>query len=117
MLLKLLDLFYPNTCLFCADSLVQGEQFLCVMCCNDMPVIPYKSGDCPPVSNQLKGKVDFENTYSLYYYNKFGKTGKLLKEIKYRGNRELGLHLGRLFGEQLKSNECIQNIDTIVPVP
>lgn len=115
--INLLDLFYPNACLFCAEKLVRGEHFLCINCFNDLPVIVSNDGICPSVSNQLKGKVPFHYTYSLYFYNKAGKTGKLLKDLKYRGNRELGLYLGRVFGEKIKKHSGYEKIDFIVPVP
>ena len=114
---NLLNLVFPKVCIYCVKNLYAGEEFLCVACTKDLPLVPWNKGDCSPVSNQLKGKVNFAYTYSLYYYFKAGKTGKLLKDIKYRGNKGLGVFLGRRFGERLKENPTIVEIDLIVPVP
>jgi ComF family protein len=114
---NLLNLVFPKVCIYCVKNLYAGEEFLCVACTKDLPLVPWNKGDCFPVSNQLKGKANFIYTYSLYYYFKAGKTGKLIKEIKYRSNKELGISLGRRFGERLKENPTIKEIDFIVPVP
>ena len=114
---KFLNLFYPNACLCCSENLVAGELFLCIVCDLDLPVIPWSNENTPSVASQLKGKVNFESAYSLFYYSKTGKTGKLIKEIKYKGNKELGEYLGSRFGERLLTISSMNTVDFVLPVP
>ena len=41
---------------------------------------------------------------------------KLMHEFKYRGNKELGLYLGRLLGRSLQESR-FNDIDALVPLP
>jgi len=42
----------------------------------------------------------------------------LMHQFKYKGNKELGIYLGRLMGEYLKqSNRFDKNIDGLIPLP
>lgn len=112
-----LDLVYPNACTYCARELLPGDDHLCLHCLEDLPIVPWQIGQCLKVENQLKGKMIFEFTYARYYYHKFGKTGVLLKQLKYRGNKSLGIFLGRQFGVGLVQDPTINNIDFILPIP
>lgn len=116
-ILSCLDLIYPNSCLCCARELLSGDAFLCLHCLSDLSQVPWVQGEAPKVSAQLKGKMLFENTYAMYYYHKFGNSGTLLKELKYRGNKGLGVFLGRQFGKMLKADETLMEVDYILPVP
>ena len=115
--LQVLDLLYPHSCLYCAMNLVKGEDYLCLNCVKDLPLIPWNEGECPSVANQLKGKILFEKTYSHLYYFKSGITGRLLKEIKYRGNYKLAYHLGKQFGNSIVHHDKEARFDFIVPIP
>jgi ComF family protein len=41
----------------------------------------------------------------------------LLHQLKYSGNRELGIYFGRIYGNELKFTSFFEDIDCLVPVP
>jgi len=41
----------------------------------------------------------------------------MVHQLKYKGNREIGILLGELFGLKLKESALYESIDLIVPVP
>ncbi len=54
---------------------------------------------------------------SLLYFSKDSVLQHIVHEIKYKGNRELGLFMGRKMGEALFYSQRFKNIDALVPLP
>jgi len=50
-------------------------------------------------------------------FSKEGKTKKLIHELKYNGNENIGTFLGNWIGELLIENKQFTEVDFIVPVP
>lgn len=63
------------------------------------------------------GRVPIEMGASLYYFNKKSNVQRLLHHIKYKGGKELAMHLGRVYGKNLKHAAYFDKVDAIVPVP
>ena len=51
------------------------------------------------------------------FYRKKGNTQKLIHDLKYKGNEEIGVLFGNWLGEILKENKEFSAIDYIIPVP
>lgn len=114
---SIFNLLYPKTCLYCSVNLIDGEEFLCITCLNELPISPVLNGKSSPVETQIAGKIPFQHTYSFMYYYKNGISGHLLKQIKYHKNQDLALYLGSLFGKSISFDPTLKNIDAIIPVP
>ncbi|MFD1142832.1 ComF family protein [Larkinella insperata] len=115
----LLNLFYPNPCLLCQDSLQQSEEIICTACRLQLPETGQHRGEAL-IDGQTKfaGKVPVEFVYAYLYFTKRGKTQRLIHALKYRGNKEVGNLLGRWYGNQLKTDIHLNDhIDLIVGVP
>lgn len=111
-----ISLVFPETCLACNRLLVKGEDHLCTFCRHDLPI-----GAAATHHNLLKNKFVHEPriTYVKAFlpFKKFGITQKLLHHLKYRGNYELGVMLGKWFGEALVQDKDFPHFDWVVPVP
>lgn len=115
----LLNLFYPNPCLLCQNSLQKDEELICTTCRLQLPETSQHRGDAL-VSGQVKfaGKVPVDFVYAYLYFTKKGKTQRLIHALKYRGHKEVGSLLGRWYGHQLKTDTQLhERIDLIVGVP
>lgn len=115
----LLNLFYPNPCLLCQRTLQPQEELICTSCRLKLPETGQHRGNAM-VSGQLKfaGKVPVEFVYAYLYFQKKGKTQKLIHALKYRDCKEVGSLLGRWYGYQLKTeSQLTDTIDLIVGVP
>lgn len=113
----LLDIIYPRSCEACGESLLGGENLICVNCLMNLPktnshLISYES-----LSNKFWGKIKVSNTFSYLKFSKNGKVQKLLHELKYRNKPELGKTLGQLYGTDLKAYNFDKKIDVLIGVP
>jgi predicted amidophosphoribosyltransferase len=109
------SLIYPETCLLCNDVLQKNEVQICTICTIDLPVTNHhKSINDNPVFNDLKIIENLSSAASFLKYNKHGKAQKLLKALKYGGNYEIGLILGKMYGSHLKD---IIDPDLMIPLP
>jgi ComF family protein len=54
---------------------------------------------------------------ALYKFSKMSKVQHLLHALKYRNHPEIGIALGKIYGETLLSVDLQNEIDLIIPVP
>jgi ComF family protein len=81
-----------------------------------MPRTAFHQDSENAVSKLFWGRVDIQFATSYYYYAKGSRYQKLIHKIKYKGEKELGQELGRLFGLELR-NSPLADVDIIIPVP
>lgn len=115
-LLDLLMFFFPVNCLVCGKRLGSPEGVLCLECEFKMPRTAYRDHQDNPVSKVFWGRVQVEMGTSLLRFEKGSAYQTLLHDLKYRGNRKVGLYLGRLLGHELKDT-TFSSCDLLVPVP
>lgn len=69
------------------------------------------------VTNKFHGKVKVSNGTALYRYNKNARIQRLMHKIKYKEGQNIGMYLGRIFGNSVHQLSWSQDIDMIIPVP
>jgi ComF family protein len=62
------------------------------------------------------GRARIENTASYLYFQKKGIVQSILHKLKYKGEKELGVFMGRIYGYELRDTLFAQ-VDVIIPVP
>ncbi len=117
MLGNLLNLFYPNLCVSCNQSLVQTERYLCLGCLIKLPETKDHLMKENGVEKTLWGRIPFERAFSFLYFNQKGITQKLLHELKYKGNEELAHFLGELYAEKIRKTVENHGINAILAIP
>ncbi|QVY64808.1 ComF family protein [Polaribacter sp. Q13] len=117
ILKDLFNLFYPKLCANCDDQLTQNENVICTFCRHDLPLTNFTNYTENKISKTFYGRVAIEKAYSLLFYRKEGITKKLIHELKYKGNEEIGIFFGNWLGEILKENNEFSDINIIIPVP
>lgn len=113
----LLDLFYPNLCINCSESLMQGEKVLCLKCITELPKTNFQHKENNLVEQRFWGKVKVEKATSFLYFRKGSITQTILHELKYKRNQSVGHFIGELAGLELADLSYFSDIDIIVPVP
>lgn len=113
----IIDLFFPNLCLVCDEGLVSGEEQLCLSCFNKIHKTNYHLAKDNPVEKRFWGKVRLERASSYFFFQKGSDFQKLIHELKYRGNKEIGIVLGKYAALDLLQSEDFNSIDVIIPVP
>lgn len=111
-----IDLFFPNLCMACSEALTGNEKVFCTSCLTKLPLTHFWSQKDNPVEQLFWGKVSIENAASFIYFEKESRFQHALHELKYKGKKNVGIQLGKLFGNYLKESS-FSAIDVIVPVP
>jgi ComF family protein len=115
---SVLQLFFPHVCAGCGDDLLNEESLLCLHCLSSMPETNFHFHAGNPIEKIFWGRIPLVSATSQYYFTKESKMQSLMHQFKYKGNKELGIYLGRLMGEYLKqSNRFDKNIDGLIPLP
>ena len=113
----LFNLFYPSTCICCEQNLLDQEKIICIECRADLPFAENGDFISNPLTLIFEGRVLIEKGASFLYYHPSGKVKKLIHELKYKNNQEVGEFLGKWFGERLLKSTKFKDIDFILPVP
>lgn len=113
----LFNLFYPSTCICCEQNLLDQEEIICIECRADLPFAENGDFISNPLTLIFEGRVLIEKGASFLYYHPSGKVKKLIHELKYKNNQEVGEFLGKWFGERLLKSTKFKDIDFILPVP
>ncbi len=106
-----LSLVFPSECPACHDTLIKNEEYICTSCRLQLPYI--SDDDQFAFMNRF---VDFQSVDKVNVFLKYTKKGmvqRIIHAIKYKGNKQLAIHLGGIFGSNLDN----MNYDFILPVP
>ncbi len=109
-------LFFPNVCACCSTGLMRGEEYICSHCLYELPTTGFHKEQDNPVAQSFWGRAVVEHATANYFFKKGNRIQKLVHQIKYRGQKEIGEVLGKEMGKNLCSS-CFQVVDIIVPVP
>lgn len=111
-----ISLVYPEYCLGCDDALVKGEHLVCTGCILEMPQTNYHLDDQNPLRSRLVNRINVNHAMALFKFSKSGRVQQLLHALKYKNQPELGLMLGRLYGDKIESH-LPSAFDLIIPIP
>jgi ComF family protein len=110
-------LFYPKLCVICGKPLIADENYFCLECFLKLPKTNYHLNSDNQANDRFAGKISLVKAASYLYYNKGGIAQKLIAEIKYKDNRNLGEWMGVLLANEWFSSGFFRGIDYLVPVP
>lgn len=117
MIESILNLLFPNLCVFCNTSLVESERHLCLNCQLKLP----ETFDHLKIENGVEktfwGRIPFERAFSFLFFNQRGLTQKILHELKYNGNENLAVFLGELYAKRIEKTIQCHGIDSVIAVP
>lgn len=114
---EFLNLFYPNLCLICGNSLLRNEHQICLSCLHEIPKTGYHLQNDNPLEKRFWGKVPIYRGTAYYFFHKGSPFQKLLHELKYKGNKEIGVIMGKYAAAELLHSPDFCSIDIVVPVP
>lgn len=112
-----LSLFLPNLCAGCDNHLVKGEDCICTHCMLTMPLTGFERYGNNPVMRQFWGQVPVEQATAYATFSKGGALQQMIHRLKYESRPDIGVRLGRAFGEGLYRHGWSHAIDLLVPVP
>ena len=114
---SLLHLVFPQVCAGCGSDLVGENNKLCLQCHEDLPNTSFHLHGNNPIEKLFWGRLPVTYATAQYYFTKQSLVQHLMHRFKYRGDKELGLFLGRLIGYQLNETNRFKEVDVLVPLP
>jgi ComF family protein len=112
-----LSLFFPSLCLSCGETLVRGEEMLCTRCLIEIGRTGYHLKRDNALEQLFWGRCMVERGAAFSVYNRGSRIRKLIHLMKYKGQKDIGYALGRLYGNYLNGTSFMEGIDMFIPVP
>ncbi len=112
-----ISLLFPRLCYGCGTQLMRNENLICTGCYVVIPRTGYHKVADNPVAQLFWGRCLLEKAAAFSFYNKGSRIRNLIHNLKYKGIREIGYELGKIYGLSLKLSGFTDDIDIIVPVP
>ncbi len=111
-------LIFPQKCLACESELTGAETTICSLCTTHFTETNFHLNAEPTMMDKIFwGRIDIHKTYALFFFEK-GKTAqKILFQLKYKNNQEVGHHFGGEIAKRLKLNPDFGDVDVLIPVP
>jgi ComF family protein len=111
-----LHLLFPHLCSGCGSDILNEESVLCMRCIDAMPETNFELHPGNPVEKIFWGRLPLIGATAQFYFTKESLMQQLMHQFKYKRNKELGLQLGRIMGEQIKKSGRFE-ADALIPLP
>ena len=112
----MLHLLFPHVCSGCGSDALNKASLLCPRCLGSLPETAFGRSIGNPIERKFWGRLELVAAMAQYYFTPGSLVQHLMHELKYKGNRDLGLQLGRLMGETLLASGRFP-IEGLVPLP
>jgi len=112
-----ISILFPRLCYACGNQLLRNENLICTECFVLIPRTKYHLEEGNPVEQLFWGRCRIEKAAAFSFYNRDSRIRKLIHNLKYKGIKEIGYDLGRIYGASLAGSDFLKEIDIIVPVP
>lgn len=115
---SVLHLLFPQVCAGCGSSLESNDNNqLCFSCHEALPRTYFHLHSNNPIEKLFWGRLPIVNATAQFYFTKESLVQQLMHRFKYKGDKKLGLFLGRLMGYHLKETNRFSTLDVLVPLP
>jgi ComF family protein len=112
-----ISLLFPRLCYGCGNDLLRNENLICTGCYVVIPRTNYHLDENNQVAQLFWGRCRLEKAAAFSFYTRGSRIRNLIHNLKYKGVKEIGNELGRIYGLSLKSSGFMSDIDLILPVP
>jgi ComF family protein len=111
------SLFFPLICPGCGNDLQSSDDQICISCFHRLPVTEFHRHNSNPVEKIFWGRVPIRSACSYLYFTSQSIVQHLMHELKYNGNREVGVFLGKQIGLSFEETDRFSAIEGIIPLP
>ncbi|MGB3152894.1 MAG: ComF family protein [Maribacter sp.] len=110
-------LLLPIACFGCNVRLNRGEKLLCTVCRHQLPLTEYNFNVENGVDRIFYGRINIKKASSFLFFTENGIVKNLIHHLKYRSQEQIGEFLGDWYGQIIKENAFLEQIDFVIPVP
>ena len=107
----------PKLCFGCNTLLLRGEEHICTVCRNQLPLTEYTFNAENPVDRIFYGRINISKASAFLFFTDQGIVKNLIHYLKYKNQEQIGYFLGEWYGLTLKNNNYLRDIDYVIPVP
>ena len=111
------SILVPIVCFGCNAHLNRGEQHLCTVCRNTLPLTDYTFNAENTLDRIFYGRINVIKASSFLFFSENGIVQRLIHHLKYKNQEQIGIFLGDWYGQVLKERNFLANIDIVIPVP
>ncbi len=111
------DMLFPRNCAACENALLGSEQLLCTDCRISLPRMESDSAIKASLPGKFIGYQEVQGVIAYLAFTKKGKVQNLLHALKYGGQKEVGVLLGKMMARELVEEGIFPSADLIVSVP
>ena len=112
-----IELFFPRCCAVCGNLLVGDEHEICTQCLLSLPEAYTAASENNYIEHRLQGRIHLTGAIVLLVFRRGNSVQKLLHQIKYRGNEQLAITMGRQLGLRIAESHRFDDVDLLLPVP
>ena len=113
----LVGLFLPRRCAACDNGLLRHEESLCLGCTEELPRTRFHSDPQNKVEQLFWGRIPLSAASSFLQFTRGGMVQHMLHRLKYNGDRDIGMTLGRLMAEEVMQCPRFADVRIALPVP
>lgn len=117
MISDFLNLFYPKLCLACGQNHLPAKEQFCLSCQFKLPKTNFHLLEENELTERFWGRLPLSAGTAMYFFVKGGRTQQLIHNLKYKGKKQIGIELGKMYGSILKKIPVYQSVDVVIPVP
>lgn len=117
MIRDLLNVLYPPVCCGCRNLLLTGEKSICTKCRHELALTNYHLYSQTEAASKFSGRLELAFVSCFVYFSKSSIAQKLIHELKYKGQQQIGELFAYWYATDLKQVPALQKIDYVVPVP
>lgn len=114
---SLTQTLFPCTCACCGDVLMPGEKQICINCMAELTATLYSGHAHNRTERLLGARIHFLHATSIFTFRHGNTVQRLIHAMKFHGNSELCIQMGRQMGLELLASGRFDDIDLLVPVP
>lgn len=111
------NILVPLVCFGCNAHLIRGEEHLCTVCRNQLPLTDYNFNAENPIDRIFYGRIVVKKASSFLFFAENSIVQRIIHHLKYRNQEQIGTFLGKWYGQILKNDSALAKIDVVVPVP
>lgn len=107
----------PHRCPGCGRMMDDAQTCICLRCIAGLPATGFFQQPGNPVEMLFWGRTPIDAAGSLFFFTRGSSMQSILHALKYKGNRKLGIRMGKLLGNTIARSNRFRELDGVIPLP
>lgn len=117
VVMDVMSLLMPRTCLVCGRVLLEDEDCVCSACRYNIPLTGFSQSKDNPVKLLFDNELPVEAATAMFWFVRETEWQRIIHKFKYAGRWFFAQKMGEWLGEELRNSGDFDDVDMIVPVP